>query len=184
MIPSGSFANLTIVPEELANVDIFDRYQGEAGELIPILQDIQETRGWLSREALSETARFLNIPESTVYGVVTFYAQFYLTRQGKHKIRVCQGTACHVRGGSRIMKTIARRLGIGPGETTPDYEFSLERVACLGSCALAPAMVLDGKVHGAMTGPKVEALLDGLTAGKDTAAETQPADGETTRGDE
>ena len=88
--------------DELAQ--IFSRYHGAKNELIPILQDVQSAIGYIPRRAMTETARFLGIPESTVYGVVTFYAQFYLTRQGKHKIKICQGTACHVRGCSRIMR--------------------------------------------------------------------------------
>ena len=124
---------------------IFGRYSGSQGELIPILQDIQAEIGFIPREAMSETARFLNIPESSIYGVVTFYAQFYLTRQGKHKIKVCQGTACHVRGGRRIMQAVKKRLGISPGETSADYSYTLERVACLGSCALAPVVVIDNR---------------------------------------
>lgn len=141
---------------------VFKRYRGGVNELIPILQDVQEALGYLPNEAMAEIAGFLNIPQSTVYGVVTFYAQFYLTRQGKHKIRVCQGTACHVRGGRRIMQTVRKKLGIKPGETTEDCNFTLERVACLGSCALAPVMTIDGKVHGSMTTAKVDALLDSL----------------------
>jgi NADH-quinone oxidoreductase subunit E len=128
--------------------------------LIPILQDVQKVLGYVPREAMREIARFLNLPESTVYGVVTFYAQFYLTRQGKHRIKVCRGTACHVRGSARIMEVVKKKLGIKPGETTPDYRFSLERVACFGSCALAPVMVVDGKVHGRMTPQKAEKILD------------------------
>jgi len=139
---------------------LFSRYRGEESELIPILQDVQEAVGYIPQEAMTETAAFLGIPESKVYGVVTFYAQFYLTRQGKHKIQVCQGTACHVRGGKRIMQTVKKKLGIKPGETTEDYEFSLERVACFGSCALAPVMVVDGKVHGRMTAQKAEKILE------------------------
>jgi NADH-quinone oxidoreductase subunit E len=142
--------------------EVFSRYEGTRNELIPILQDVQDALGYLPTEAMSEVAGFLGIPESTVYGVVTFYAQFYLTRQGRHKIRVCQGTACHVRGGGRIMQTVRKRLGIKPGETTEDYEFTLERVACLGSCALAPVVVADDKVHGAMTTAKAEQLIDSL----------------------
>jgi NADH-quinone oxidoreductase subunit E len=141
-------------------VEIFSRYQGERNDLIPILQDVQDAIGYIPRAAMTAIAEHLNIPESSVYGVVTFYAQFYLTRQGKHKIRVCQGTACHVRGGQRIMQVIQKRLGIGPGETTEDYEFTLERVACLGSCALAPVLTVDDKVCGAMTTQKTQDLLD------------------------
>ena len=141
---------------------VFGRYPGKRGDLIPILQDAQACEGYISSETMSEVARFLNIPESTVYGVVTFYAQFYLTRQGRHKVRVCQGTACHVRGGKRIMNAVIRKLGIKPGETTEDFKFSLERVACFGSCALSPVMVIDDKVHGKMTPAKAERLLEKL----------------------
>lgn len=141
---------------------IFSGHQGQRNELIPILQDVQAAFGYVPREAMTKTARFLNIPESSVYGVVTFYAQFYRTRQGKHKIRVCQGTACHVRGGRRIMQAVEKNLGINPGETTADYKFSLERVACFGSCALAPVMVVDGKVHGRMTPQKAKKILESL----------------------
>ena len=142
--------------------DIFSQYRGERGELIPILQDVQEALGYIPAEAMKETARFLRVPESAVYGVVTFYAQFHLTRQGRHKIKVCQGTACHVRGGRRIMRAVKKKLGLGPGETTEDYEFSLERVACFGSCALAPVIVIDGRVHGRMTPQKAEKLLENI----------------------
>ena len=141
---------------------IFSGYQGQRNELIPILQDVQEAFSYVPREAMTKIAHFLNIPESSVYGVVTFYAQFYRTRQGKHKIRVCQGTACHVRGGRRIMQAVEKKLGINPGETTADYKFSLERVACFGSCALAPVMVVNGKVHGRMTPQKAKKILESL----------------------
>jgi len=143
--------------------EIFSRHARERSSLIPILQDVQAVFGYIPAEAMTETARFLNVPESSVYGVVTFYAQFHLTRQGRHKIKVCQGTACHVRGGGRIMSALARKLGIRPGETTEDYQFSLERVACFGSCALAPVVVVDGEVHGRMTPQKAEQLVEGLT---------------------
>lgn len=141
---------------------IFEQYAGRRSDLIPILQDVQNALGYIPREAMTEVARFLNLERSIVYGVVTFYAQFYLTRQGKHKVRVCQGTACHVRGGKGIMHAVQKKLGIGPGETTADYEFSVERVACFGSCALAPVMVVDGRVHGRMTSLKAEQLLESL----------------------
>ncbi|MHC4714733.1 MAG: NADH-quinone oxidoreductase subunit NuoE [Planctomycetota bacterium] len=138
---------------------IFQKYPGNQGDLIPILQDIQAEVGYIPREAMSRTARFLNICDSTVYGVVTFYAQFYLTPQGRHKIRVCLGTACHVRKGKDIMTALERKLGIKSGQTTDDLEFSLERVACFGSCALGPVVVVDGKVHGKMTRERAEGLL-------------------------
>lgn len=147
---------------------ILSTFNGTKNELIPILQKTQEKYGYISKKNLSRVAAFLNITESTVYSVVTFYSQFHLTRQGRQKIRVCQGTACHVRGGSRIMQSIKNKIAIEPGETTPDYQFSLERVACLGSCALAPVMMVNDNVHGAMNKTKVDALIKDLnkTGGK------------------
>ena len=142
--------------------DIFSPHSGQRSDLIPILQAVQEAFGYIPREAMVETARFLRVPESTIYGVATFYAQFHLTRQGKHRVKVCQGTACHVQGGSRIMRAVKKKLGITPGETTEDYQFTLERVACFGSCALAPVMVVDGKVYGRMTAQKAARLLENL----------------------
>ena len=140
--------------------EILESHRLVPSEIIPILQDVQARFGYVPEDAMAEIARFVRVPESTIFGVVTFYAQFYLTPQGRHKVRVCQGTACHVRGGKRVMQEVRRHLGIGPGETTPDYEFSLERVACLGSCALAPVMVVDHKVCGSLTAPKVKELLN------------------------
>jgi len=131
--------------------EILSRYEGHRSELIPVLQDIQDAVGYLPREAMMETASFLNVPESAVYGVVTFYAQFYLTPQGEHKVKVCQGTACHVRGSGEILAALEEKLGIQTGQTTPDRKFSLERVACFGSCALAPVLVVDDKVYGNLT---------------------------------
>jgi len=142
--------------------EIFARCDGKPSDLIPILQDIQDVLGYLPREAMTETARFLNIAETSVYGVVTFYTQFCLTPHGKHKIKICQGTACHVRGSREIMRAVEKKLGIKSEETTEDFLFSLERVACLGSCALAPVVMVDKKVHGAMTPAKIEALLDAI----------------------
>ena len=130
------------------------RFTGEPGELIPVLQAVQKRVGYLPKEALRRVARYCHVPESTVYGVATFYSQFYLERQGRHKIRVCRGTACHVRGSKKIMAALTRKLGIEPGETTPDYKFTLERVACFGACALAPVVVIDEKVHGGMSPQK------------------------------
>lgn len=144
--------------------EVFSRYQGHESELIPVLQDIQETFGHISRETMAETSRFLNIPESNVYGVVTFYAQFYLTRQGKHKIKVCQGTACHVQGADEIMLAIEKKLGIKAGGSTPDFEFNLEKVACFGSCALAPVMVVNDKVYGNVTPEQAAGILDSLSS--------------------
>ncbi|MBL7076424.1 MAG: NADH-quinone oxidoreductase subunit NuoE [Kiritimatiellae bacterium] len=135
----------------------------EESQLIPLLQDIQDHAGYISADAMRAAASHLNIPESSVYGVVTFYSQFYLTRQGRHRVKVCQGTACHVRGAVEIIRAVSARLGIKPGETTRDFEFSVERVACFGSCALAPVMVVNDKVYGNVTPEMAVRLLDELT---------------------
>jgi len=126
-------------------------YEGEKGALIPILQKIQEKLGYLTEEAISEIAKFSRMSESEVFGVASFYAQFYFTRRGQHSVKVCLGTACHVRGGEKILDEIKRELGVESGGTTGDYKFSLERVACFGSCALAPVLVIDKDVYGRMT---------------------------------
>ncbi len=126
-------------------------YKGEKGSLIPILQKVQEKFGYLPEEAISEIAKFSRMSESEVFGVASFYAQFYFTRRGQHTVKVCLGTACHVRGGEKILDEIKRELDIDSGGTTEDYKFSLERVACFGSCALAPVLVIDKDVYGRMT---------------------------------
>lgn len=135
----------------------------DESQLIPLLQDIQDHMGFISPEAMRAASRHLNIPESSVYGVVTFYSQFYLTRQGKHRVKVCLGTACHVRGAGAILDAVSSKLGIKPGETTDDFEFSVERVACFGSCALAPVMVINEKVYGNVTPEMAVQFLDELT---------------------
>jgi len=139
--------------------EILAHYSGQSSNLIPILQDAQEEFGYLPEEAMRKFARFLRLPESTVFGVSTFYAQFKLTPTGKRLVKVCRGTACHVRGGARILREVERRLGIKPGETTSDLENTLETIACFGSCALAPVMVVDKDVYGRMTTTKAGQIL-------------------------
>ncbi len=134
-------------------------YRGQKGATIPVLQKVQEELGYLSEEAISEIASFLGLSKNEVYGVASFYAQFRFERQGEHTIRVCQGTACHVRGGRRILDVVEQELGIQSGKTSEDYKFSLERVACFGACALAPVMVIDKTVHGKMTTVEVRQTL-------------------------
>ncbi len=134
--------------------EIVSSYTGETSDLIPILQEAQERFGYLPAEAMQGIAKFLRLPESAVYGVVTFYAQFKLTPTGRRIVKVCRGTACHVRGGARILREVEKHLGIKPGETTDDLEYSLETIACFGSCALAPVMVIDKNVYGRMTTTK------------------------------
>ena len=140
--------------------EILERFTKDRANLVPILQNIQETEGYLSPEAIDEISRFLNMTGNDIYSVASFYAQFRFERQGKHTIKVCQGTACHVRGGHQILETVERELKLLPGRvTTDDYEFTLERVACFGSCALAPVMVVDSNVYGRVTTAKVKQLL-------------------------
>ena len=139
--------------------EILLQYRGESGELIPILQEAQERFGYLPEEVMQRIAKFLRLPESTVFGVSTFYAQFKLTPTGKRLIKVCRGTACHVRGGAHILREVKKLLGIKPGETTDDFEYTLETVACIGACALAPTMVVDKETHGQMTTRKVTEIF-------------------------
>ncbi len=139
--------------------ELLSPYSGESGDLIPILQDAKERFGYLPREVMQGIAKFLRLPESTIYGVSTFYAQFKLTPTGKRVVKVCRGTACHVRGGARLLREVEKRLGIKPGETTDNLEYTLETIACFGSCALAPVIVIDKDVHGRMTTTKVGHIL-------------------------
>jgi NADH-quinone oxidoreductase subunit E len=138
---------------------IFSHYHGDKQELISILQETQEQFRYLPAAAMREIARFLHIPESTTYGVSTFYAQFKLTPIGRRVIRLCRGTACHVRGAAKVQSEMEKRLGIKPGETTDDLEYTLETVACIGACALAPTMTIDNETYGKMTTKKVAEVL-------------------------
>jgi NADH-quinone oxidoreductase subunit E len=128
--------------------------------LVPLLQRTQATLGYLSPEAVRFIARRLRITENEVFSVASFYGQFRFTRPGRHRLRVCLGTACHVKGGVQMMETLERRLGVGAGETTADGEYDVERVACLGCCALAPVVTLDGDLHGQMSVLRLGELLD------------------------
>ena len=134
-------------------------YKRERNNLIPILQEVQASFRYLPKEAMLEIANFLEMPESAVYGVATFYNQFRLTPPGKHTIKVCMGTACHMKGGQLILDAWEREVGIEVGGVTPDREFGLERVACVGCCALAPVTVVDEEVHGRVTPTKIQGIL-------------------------
>jgi NADH-quinone oxidoreductase subunit E len=138
---------------------IFARHKGEKHELITVLQETQEQFRYLPAAAMKEISAFLNVPESTIYGVSTFYAQFKLTPLGKKVIRVCRGTACHVRGSGKVLAEVEKRLGVKAGETTADLEYTLETVACIGACALAPTMTIDNETYGKMTTKKVAEVL-------------------------
>lgn len=130
--------------------------------LIPILQDVQQATGWLSADAIGQIADHLSLSETDVFGVATFYTQFRFKPIGKYHVKVCCGTACHVRGAARISERLEEDLKIAPGSTTPDGKFSLEQVACFGSCALAPVVVVNEKAYGRMTFRKTERVLKGL----------------------
>ena len=138
---------------------ILEGMESKRENLIPVLQKIQEVLGYLPSYAMLEVASFLKIPEIDVYGVATFYNQFRLTPPGKHSIRVCMGTACHVKGGHITLAAWQRRLKIGPGETSPDREFDLDTVACVGCCAMAPVTVVDKKVEAKADPTKVDGIL-------------------------
>lgn len=140
--------------------EIFSSYRGKRGKLIPILQEAQAKFGYLPERVMLEIATFTGIPESEVYSIATFYNQFFLTPRGKYIVKVCLGTACHIRGGPRILDAVEGKLDINPGGTTEDNKFSMERVACVGSCSLAPVVMVDENVYGKMTTKKVKEVLD------------------------
>ena len=130
-----------------------------AGQLIPLLQQLQDAYGYLPPPVLTWVSRRTGIPTSRMYGVITFYSQFYTEPHGKHTIRCCRGTACHVRGGKKIINAVTSTLGVEDGETTEDMLFSLETVACLGACALSPVMVVDNTYYGKMTARRAEQVV-------------------------
>jgi NADH-quinone oxidoreductase subunit E len=134
-------------------------YTREKANLIPVLQHVQSVLGYLPEEALKHIAWYVRTPESNVFGVVSFYSQFNLVPRGRNIIRVCRGTGCYVKGAPRIIEELEKLLSIKEGETTPDMEFTLETVACFGSCALAPVMVVNDKVYGRLTPDKAKEIV-------------------------
>jgi NADH-quinone oxidoreductase subunit E len=147
-------------PLELSKMEpVLEKFRGQEGALIPALQEAQGIYGYLPEEVLVHVSQGLKIPLSRVYGVVTFYAQFYVTPRGRHTVRVCRGTACHVRGGKNIRKAVQQFLGIEENETTPDFKFTFETVACLGACALSPVLLVDKTYYGKLTPGKVGKVL-------------------------
>jgi NADH-quinone oxidoreductase E subunit len=138
---------------------ILKKYDYKKSSLIAILQDIQAVNRWLPPEMLKYVSEKLNVPLVDVYGLTTFYKSFYLKPRGKHVITVCSGTACHVRGGPKVLSEIENQLDITVDETTPDKIFSLEAVRCLGACALGPLMVVDKKYYGQMKPEKIASIL-------------------------
>ncbi len=138
---------------------IIERHQAEPSSLIQILLDIQSEHNWLPKEALERVSRKLDVPLARIQHIATFYKAFSLVPKGRHGIHICMGTACHVRGSTRILSKVKELTGINPGETDIDLKFSLETVNCLGCCALGPVMEIDGKTYGKMTTAETEEVL-------------------------
>ncbi len=146
---------------DLSSVEeIIGKYRAKKGVLIPLLQDVQAIYGYVPKEAVELISKELSIFPVEIYGVLTFYTQFYLIPRGKHTIKVCQGTACHVMGGGEILDYLSDTLGIREGETTADGIFSLERVACLGCCGMAPVIMIDDNFYGKCTIKKMDDILN------------------------
>ncbi len=143
-----------------ALLSCIDKHSGEAGALMPVLHEAQNIYGYLPAEVQTVIAEKLNVPLSEVYGVATFYSQFSLMPKGKHKISVCLGTACYVKGSDKVLEAIERELRISCGECTPDKKFSIDSCRCVGACGLAPVMIIDGEVYGRLTPAEVKDILD------------------------
>ncbi len=140
---------------------LLDQYRDYKGALIPVLQEAQNIYGYLPKDVLKRIAKELRIPFSKVFGVCTFYAQFHLKPRGRNIIRVCLGTACHVRGGEKVFEAAQQNLGVEPGGTTEDLRFTLETVACIGACGLSPCMMVNEDTHGRLMPKKVGEVLEG-----------------------
>jgi NADH-quinone oxidoreductase E subunit len=139
--------------------EILAKYQGMKGALIPVLQDAQHAYGYLSKEVIVRIGEKMNIPTSQIYGVATFYSQFHMNPRGRNIIRVCQGTACHVRGAKAILAALEDNLKVPAGKTTPDLRFTLETVACIGACGLSPCLMVNDDTHGRLTPEAIPGIL-------------------------
>lgn len=139
--------------------EILAKYQGMKGALIPVLQEAQDAYGYLPKDVIVRIGEKLSIPTSQIYGVATFYSQFHLNPRGRNIIRVCQGTACHVRGAKAILKAVEDTLKVAAGKTTPDLKFTLETVACIGACGLSPCMMVNDDTHGRLTPDIIPEIL-------------------------
>lgn len=147
-------------PQDLQLMELLGDYRDYDGALIPVLQGAQEIYGYLPGEVLEQISEGLEIPSSEVFGVVTFYSQFHLKPRGRNIIRVCLGTACHVRGGSKIFNGLKDILGVDNGGTTEDLRFTLESVACIGACGLAPVIMINDDTHGRLENDGLEKILE------------------------
>lgn len=145
--------------------EVIERYRDKPGAMIPVLEEVQGITGYLPEPVQRRVASGLGLPLSQVYGVVTFYSFFTMTPRGKHQVRVCLGTACHVRGSKRVLEELEHKLGIEPGECTEDREFSLDIVRCVGACGLAPVMVVDEDTHKQVKAAKLDQIMEKYQAG-------------------
>jgi NADH:ubiquinone oxidoreductase subunit E len=148
-------------------MEIIDKRKGESWSLIPLLQDIQDTFGYIPSESIESIAETLGVFPSQVQGVITFYAGFSMEPKGKYIVRVCRGTACHVKGGRSILRFVKKELRLDEGETSPDCQFTLETVACLGTCFLAPTLMVNKTYFGKLSPPKITTLLAQYHKGKE-----------------
>jgi len=139
-------------------IDLINK-RNQEGALIPLLQSAQDSYGYIPEKAIHYISEVVGIPSAEIYGVITFYAQFRLKPLGKHVIRICEGTACHVNGAKNILKVLQNELGVGVGETTEDGLFTLQSVACLGCCSLAPVIMVDDETYGSLTPDKTKTIL-------------------------
>jgi NADH-quinone oxidoreductase subunit E len=141
---------------------LLEDWKGVKGNVIPLLQKTQEIFGFLPEDSMREIARVTGKTTAEIYGVATFYAQFRFTPMGRHVMKVCHGTACHVQGADSLDTVVEQKLGVAPGSTTADGEFTVERVACLGCCSLAPVVMIDGEVYGRLTGDKLGKIVSAV----------------------
>lgn len=153
-------AEKTIDPKKEQLEEVLRKYQGKQGALIPVLQEAQEIYGYLPEEVMDAIGAGLKIPVSKIYGVATFYAQFHLKPRGRNIIRICLGTACHVKGGAKILEELEEVLQIKDGETTEDLKFTLESVACIGACGLAPVITINDDTHGRLAPESISKILE------------------------
>ena len=168
-----TIADITNTEEKEAIKRILQNFRDENGNIISLLQDIQDYYNYLPSFIMQLVSRELKIPLSKMYSVATFYAQFSFNEKGKHIITSCDGTACHVKGGALLVDYLASQLKIGPGETTPDKLFSIEIVRCVGCCAISPVLIIDDKIYGNLTVKKVNKLLSTIRKEESTQEATQ-----------
>ncbi|GAB4373361.1 MAG: NADH-quinone oxidoreductase subunit NuoE [Calditrichia bacterium] len=141
--------------------NIFKRFKGVENEIIPLLLAIQEKEGYVSEESIRQVSRFLRISENQIYGVATFYPKFRFSEPGKKSIKICMGTACHVRGGQYLADTVGWKIGVAIGQTSADKRFDFQRATCLGCCTLGPVVEIDQKVHSRMLVTQLKEILEG-----------------------